>query len=171
MHAKLLQLCPTLCDPMDCSLPGSSIHRDSPGKNTEVGFHDFLQGIVPTQGSNPCLLHILHWQADSWPLVPPGKPVGTAACSTACMYSSCMYSCFLCSWVHEGSRLIGCQRSSCSEAVDVKHWWHSSLLQSYLACPYKEKQKVLLGVVLPQEMKKGQQMRAYSGRPSTGIKN
>ena len=26
MHAKSLQLCPTLCDPMDCSLPGSSVH-------------------------------------------------------------------------------------------------------------------------------------------------
>ena len=26
MHAKLLQLCPTLCDPMDYSLPGSSVH-------------------------------------------------------------------------------------------------------------------------------------------------
>ena len=25
--AKLLQLCPTLCDPMDCSSPGSSVHR------------------------------------------------------------------------------------------------------------------------------------------------
>ena len=74
MHAKSLQLCLTLCDPMDCSLPGSSIHRDSPGKNTEVGFHAFLQGIFPTQGLNPRLLHLLHWQADSLPLVPPGKP-------------------------------------------------------------------------------------------------
>ena len=27
MHAKSLQLCPTLCDPMDCSLPGSSVHE------------------------------------------------------------------------------------------------------------------------------------------------
>ena len=27
-----------------------------------------LQGIVPTQGSNPSLLHLLHWQADSLPL-------------------------------------------------------------------------------------------------------
>ena len=26
VHAKLLQLCLTLCDPMDCSLPGSSVH-------------------------------------------------------------------------------------------------------------------------------------------------
>ena len=31
--AKLLQLCPTLCDPMDCSLLGSSVHGDSPGNN------------------------------------------------------------------------------------------------------------------------------------------
>ena len=30
---------PTLSDPMDCSLPGSSVHGDSPGKNTGVGCH------------------------------------------------------------------------------------------------------------------------------------
>ena len=51
------QSCPTLCNPMDCSLPGSSVHGDSPGKNTGVGCHFFLQGIFPTQGSNPGLLH------------------------------------------------------------------------------------------------------------------
>ena len=34
----------TLCDPMDCSLPGSIIHGDSPGGNTGVGCHAFLQG-------------------------------------------------------------------------------------------------------------------------------
>ena len=28
--------CLPLCDPMDCSLPGSSVHGDSPGKNTGV---------------------------------------------------------------------------------------------------------------------------------------
>ena len=48
---------PTLCDPMDCVPPGSSILGDSPGKNTGVGFHVLLQGIFLTQGSNPCLLH------------------------------------------------------------------------------------------------------------------
>jgi len=46
---------PTLCDPMDCSMPGSSVHEDSPGKNTGVGCHALLQGIFPTQGSNPGL--------------------------------------------------------------------------------------------------------------------
>ena len=47
---------------------------DSPGKNTGVGFHALLQGIFLTQGSNPHLLRLLHWQAGSLPLVPPGKP-------------------------------------------------------------------------------------------------
>ena len=51
------QLCPTLCDPVDCSPPGSSIHGDSPGKNTGVGCHALLQGILPTQGSKPGFLH------------------------------------------------------------------------------------------------------------------
>ena len=41
---------------MDCSPPGSSVHRDSPDKNTGVSCHA-LQGIFPTQGSNPGLLH------------------------------------------------------------------------------------------------------------------
>ena len=45
----------TLCDPMDCSPPGSSVHGDSPVKNTRVGCHALLQGIFPNQGSNPSL--------------------------------------------------------------------------------------------------------------------
>ena len=36
-----------------------------PGKNTAVCCHILLQGIFPTQGSNPCLLHLWHWQLDS----------------------------------------------------------------------------------------------------------
>ena len=43
-------------DPMNCSLPGSSVH----GKNTGVGYHLLLQGIFLTQESNPGLLHC--WQ-------------------------------------------------------------------------------------------------------------
>ena len=49
---KLTQLCPTLCDPRDCSPPGYSVHGESPGKNTGVGCHALLQEIIPTQGSN-----------------------------------------------------------------------------------------------------------------------
>ena len=47
----------SLCDPMDCSSPGSSVHGDSPDKNTGVGCHALLQGIFPTQGLNPGLPH------------------------------------------------------------------------------------------------------------------
>ena len=49
------QSCPTLCNPMNYSPTGSSVHGDSPGKNTGVGCHALLQGIFPTQGSNPGL--------------------------------------------------------------------------------------------------------------------
>ena len=43
---------------------------DFPSKNTRVGCHFLLQRILPTQQSNPCLLH---WQVDSVPPAPPGK--------------------------------------------------------------------------------------------------
>ena len=47
------QSCPPICDPVDCSPPGSSVHGDFSGKNAGVGFHALLQGIFPTQGLNP----------------------------------------------------------------------------------------------------------------------
>ena len=52
MLCLVAQLCLTFCDPMDCSPPGSAVHRDSPGKNTGVGCHALLKGIFPTQESN-----------------------------------------------------------------------------------------------------------------------
>ena len=57
IKVKLLvaQSCPTLCDPMDYSL--LLCQWDSPGKNTGVSSHSLLQGIFPTQGLNPHLLH------------------------------------------------------------------------------------------------------------------
>ena len=50
-------LCLTLCNPVDCSPPGTSVHGDAPGKNTGVTCHVLLQGIFPTQRLNPGLLH------------------------------------------------------------------------------------------------------------------
>ena len=55
--AGLRQAVVSDCDPMNCNRPDSSLHRDSPGKNTGVGFHFLLQGIFPAQGSNPGLPH------------------------------------------------------------------------------------------------------------------
>ena len=71
---KSLQSWLTLCDPRYSHPPGSSVHGDSPGKNTGVGCHALFQGIFLTQGSNPRLLRLLHWQMGSLPLAPPGKP-------------------------------------------------------------------------------------------------
>ena len=51
---------------------------DSPGKNTGVGCHAFLQGIFLTQQPNLHLLNFLHWQVSSLPLVPPVKSKLTA---------------------------------------------------------------------------------------------
>ena len=59
---------------MDCSPLRLRCPWDFPGKNTGVGRHVLLQGIFPTQGWSPCLLRLLHWQADSFTTVPPGKP-------------------------------------------------------------------------------------------------
>ena len=54
---------------MDCSPPGSFVCPwDFPGKNAAVGSHFLLQGIFLTQGSNPHLWGLLHWQVDSSPL-------------------------------------------------------------------------------------------------------
>ena len=51
VKVNIAQSCLTLCDPMDCS------PWNSPGQNTGVGSLFLLQGIFPTQGSNPGLLH------------------------------------------------------------------------------------------------------------------
>ena len=67
-ESEIAQSCPTLCDPMDCSPPGSSIHF--PGENTGVGCHFLLQGISLTQAQNSGLLHC----RDSLLADPPGNP-------------------------------------------------------------------------------------------------
>ena len=88
---SVTQSCLTGYDPMDCSPPGSSVHgilqartvervttsysrgSSRPRDRTCISCIGRQQGIFPTQGSN---LRLLHWQADSLPLVPPGKPAG-----------------------------------------------------------------------------------------------
>ena len=59
MKVKVLvtQSCPTLCDPMDCSLPWLLCPWNSPGKNTRMDCHSLVQGIFTAQGLNPGFLH------------------------------------------------------------------------------------------------------------------
>ena len=56
-ESEVAQLCPTLSDPVDCSLPGSSIHGIFQARELEwdaIAFssHFLLQGILQTQGSD-----------------------------------------------------------------------------------------------------------------------
>ena len=64
---KVAPLCPTLCDPVDYTYSP----WNSPGQNTEVGSLSLLQGIFPTQGSNPGPSAL---RVDSLPAEPQGKP-------------------------------------------------------------------------------------------------
>ena len=79
VHAKSLQSCLILCDQMDCSPPGSSVHGILQAR---MGCHALLWGSSQprdgtriSQGSNLRLLCLLHWQVGSSPLAPPRKPL------------------------------------------------------------------------------------------------
>ena len=65
MCAQSLRCIQFLGIPCHCSLPGSSVHGIFQARILEWVCHFLLQGIFPTQGSNP---HPLHLQEDSFPL-------------------------------------------------------------------------------------------------------
>ena len=67
------QFCLTLRNPMDCSLPGFSVHGFS-RQEYWSGLPCPPPGVIPNLGSKLCLLCLLRWQVGSLPLVPPGKP-------------------------------------------------------------------------------------------------
>ena len=76
MRAKLLQLCPTFCDPMNCSLPDSSVHGILQARILGWVAMPF-QGIFPTQGLNlsllwllPCWQILYHWATYTGGLIP-----------------------------------------------------------------------------------------------------
>ena len=70
MHCvcEVAQSCPTLCDPVDCSSPGSSVHGILQARILE------WVAIPSSRGSSWRLLCLLHWQVGTLPLAPPGKP-------------------------------------------------------------------------------------------------
>ena len=72
VSVQSLQLCPTLCDPVDCSPSDSSVHGILQARALGMGCHPLLQGIYPTQESN---LHLLHCEQT---LYPPRKPCRAA---------------------------------------------------------------------------------------------
>ena len=63
-----------LCGPMDCSLPGSSVHEKFQARILEQVAISFSREIFPTPGSNPRLLPLLQWLVGSFTAEPPWKP-------------------------------------------------------------------------------------------------
>ena len=112
MHAKSLQSCPTLCDPVDCSWPGSSVHGILLRQEYWNGMLCPPPGDLPYPGIKPIsLTYNLHWQAGSLPLAPPGKPY---------MQST---SCEMLGWLNHKleSRLPGEIQQS-----QICRWYHSN---------------------------------------------
>ena len=72
-ESEVTQSCPTLCDPVDCSPPGSSIHGILQAKYWN-GLPFPCPGDIPNPGIE---LRSLALQADSLPAEPPGKPLST----------------------------------------------------------------------------------------------
>ena len=107
---------------MDYSLSGSSVLEDSPGKNTRVGCHSLLQGIFPSQGSNPGLLHLWRWQAGSLPLIQLGGPIMSAP--IADLY-----------WA-----LIMCREPSCLRAVRLTYCSQPFWTQSCHCTQFREEE-------------------------------
>ena len=75
-----------LCDPRDCSPWGSSVHGDSPGKNTGVGSHFLLRGIFPTQVSYVSCIsrQILYQYSVNVAFICTGKPKKKKKKSVTC---------------------------------------------------------------------------------------
>ena len=73
-QSEVTQLCPTLCHPVNCSLPGSSIHEISQQEYWS-GCHFILQGNLPTRGSNP---GFPHYRQTLYPLSRQKSPVSKA---------------------------------------------------------------------------------------------
>ena len=74
-YCSVAQLYPTLCDPVDCSPPGSSVHRILQARILEWVAKFSSRGSFQPQGLNPSLSYLLHWQAGSLQLAPSGRPI------------------------------------------------------------------------------------------------
>ena len=74
MRAKLLQLCPSFCNRMDCSPPGFSVHWILPPRILEWVAMPSSRGSSHPGMEHVYLLCLLPWQTGSLPLAPPGKP-------------------------------------------------------------------------------------------------
>jgi len=77
---SVAQSCPTLCNPTDCSPPGSSVHGILQARILEWIAISFSRGPSQPRDQTHVSYVLLHWQVGSLPLVPPGKVVRWRSC-------------------------------------------------------------------------------------------
>ena len=104
--------------------------RDSPGKNTGVDCHALLQGIVPTQGSNPCLLCLLHCKLILYPLSHLGIPNISLFVSCCCSNTPlCLTLCH----PMEHTRLPCPSPWVCSNSCPLSQWCHPTTSTTHIS--------------------------------------
>ena len=158
MLCSVTQSCLTLFDSVDYSPPGSSVHGDSPGKNTGWVAMPPLQGIFPTQGSNPGLLHFrqilyhLSHQGSPWTLEWVAYPLSRGPSQPRDQTRlSCIAGGFFISWAtREALQTMGSQR--------VTHWTMTTFSITQGGQAYKKKDA---GVLLPKIVKQGRKWAVY----------
>ena len=101
--------------------------RDSPGKTTGVGCHFLLQGILPTQGSNPRLLRLLPWHVDSLLLC----HLRTLYCTLIRLQQS-VNRAFTCAGKPELSQSL----PYCNIPITVAVWYHTHSISKVCPCIY-----------------------------------
>ena len=144
MLCWVAQSCPTLCDPMNCSPPGSSVHGDSPGKNTGVCCHALLQGIFPMQGSNPGFLHcrqiryhLSHqgsWRILEWVAYPFSRGSSWPRNRTRI---SCIAGVFFINWFMREALITFINRGKTIGVLFVLTERRQRCQNSLLPCPYQ----------------------------------
>ena len=105
-RTMMLQFCWTLCDPVDCSPPGSSVRGIPQARILEWVAMPSSRDL-PNAGIEPCLLCLPHWQAGSLSPVPPGKPLWACLCVHAKLLQSCPTLCNAMDYSLPGSSVHG----------------------------------------------------------------
>ena len=105
VHAKSLQSCPTLCDPMDCSPPGASVHGILQARILEWVAMSSSRGSSRLRDWTPISYVYLLCLEASLPLPPPGKPFQSSEC--VLVAQSCPTLCDLTNYSPPGSSVRG----------------------------------------------------------------
>ena len=130
---------------MDCSLPGPSVHGDSPRKNTRVGCYFLLEGIFPTQGLN---LGLLHYRQILYCLSHQGSPkIHTVK---AMVFAVVMYRCE--TWT--------IKKAECQRIDAFKLWCWRRFLR--VPCTTRRSNQSILKEINPEHSLEGLKLKLQS---------